>query len=639
MIADDLVYEVRTAVEPQVAPDGGRMLYALSQADRTARTEMPKAALWTCALDGSDARPLTTPGHRDGAARWSPDSSRVAFASDRGKEQGLFVVPADGGEPMQVARHPLRINWLCWSPDGRSLAYTVPVDPPEPSRGPDPFVRVTRRIDFKEDMRGYLGDRRTQVFLAAADGSGVRQLTDEPLDHVHPLWSPDGRTIAVRLLRAVGFRSELALIDVATGEVRTIGVGDAGTVSLFCWSPQGDRLLVAGEPERTSQPDLYVLTTDDLQLRRLSDNLLVVPDAGYPNSIPPAVPVWLDDQRALFHGLSRGRSGIWVVDVDSGSLGREVEWEAQHVGLSSDAAHRYIVQTHTSHSATGEIVIFDRETKQTSIVTRFNTEVLQPTQPASEVLTFERGGLTIESWLLFPPGFDERRRYPLVLNVHGGPHGHNGFGFAAPEQAFARSGFLVLSPNPRGSGTYGRAFATRVLQDWGGEDYLDLLAAVDQVCERPYVDHDRLGVYGYSYGGFMTSWIIGHTDRFQAAVCGAPCFDLFSFYGTSDIGSDFGVTQWGGTPHERPEWFREHSPSTFAQRATTPTLIVHGEADERCPIGQGEELFVTLLRSGCEAEFVRYPGAGHLFLRAGNPAQRADMLGRSVDWLRRHLTD
>ncbi|MBO0686129.1 MAG: S9 family peptidase, partial [Candidatus Dormibacteraeota bacterium] len=166
----------------------------------------------------------------------------------------------------------------------------------------------------------------------------------------------------------------------------------------------------------------------------------------------------------------------------------------------------------------------------------------------------------------------------------------------------------------------------------------DLMAVVDRMCERPYVDSARTGVWGYSYGGFMTSWIIGHTDRFKAAVCGAPCFNLVSMYGTSDIGAVWGVTEWCGTPVDSMEAYRAHSPSTFAHKATTPTLIIHGEADERCPIGQGEEMYTALQVAGCEVEFARYPGGAHAFVRQGPPAQREDVINRVVGWFSSHLS-
>jgi dipeptidyl aminopeptidase/acylaminoacyl peptidase len=221
--------------------------------------------------------------------------------------------------------------------------------------------------------------------------------------------------------------------------------------------------------------------------------------------------------------------------------------------------------------------------------------------------------------------------------VHGGPHSYYGFAFNNMQQTLASHGFIVVFANPRGSGSYGREFAQEVRFDWGGEDYLDLMAVLDAALERPYADKERTGIWGYSYGGFMTAWAIGQSNRFKAAVCGAPCFDLESMYGTSDISHAWGPLQWGGTPHEASEAFAAHSPSTFAHRTKTPTLIMQGEADDRCPIGQGEQMFVALKQAGCEVEFARYPGGSHAMLRVGPPSHRVDFLQRLVGWFTDHL--
>jgi dipeptidyl aminopeptidase/acylaminoacyl peptidase len=225
----------------------------------------------------------------------------------------------------------------------------------------------------------------------------------------------------------------------------------------------------------------------------------------------------------------------------------------------------------------------------------------------------------------------------VVLDVHGGPHGNFGYSFGKGAAVLAGTGIIVVSSNPRGSGTYGRRFANLVRGDWGGGDWLDVQAALDAVLERPWADADRTGIMGYSYGGFMTAWALGHTDRFRAAVCGAPVFDLESFYGTSDIGHVWGAFQWGGELPEHRPWLVEHSPSTHIHNATTPTLIVHGEQDHRCPIGQGEQMFTALSRQGVEVEFVRYPGGAHLMLHSGPNEHKLDYYQRIVAWFSERL--
>lgn len=640
LTAHDLVYGLRAAGEPQLSPDGERLVYAVAGADPTAPERMPLSRLWTSRRDGSGAAPLTEAGARDAHPRFSPDGTRVAFTSDRNGGSGIFIVPAAGGAPVEVARHPLPVTWLAWAPDSRRIAYTVPVDPDQRTAGPDPVVRVTRRLDYREDVRGYLGDRRIQVFVVDAGSGGGRQVSSGLHDNLFPAFSPDGRAVAYRVAQAAGMRSHLRLHELESGATLVIRIGDkaTATVSLHAFSPSGERILIAGDAERTSQPELYLYTIATGTLERITDGLDVLPHAGYPNSVPPSTPVWLDEERVLLHGVHHGASGLYELDLETRQLRRLTDWQWLGVGLSTDRSARHAVLSHTDPRSTGEVAVFDRDEGTTTVVTALNRELFEKAPPGPwERFELRRGDFTIESWVHLPPGFDPHRRYPLVLHVHGGPHSYHSYTFNAVEQALAASGVIVVSPNPRGSGSYGAHFATQVLHDWGGEDYLDLMAVVDGMCERPYVDEGHVGVYGYSYGGFMTSWILGHTDRFEAAVCGAPCFDLVSMYGTSDIAAVWGLTQWGGDPAEIPDWYRRHSPSTYAHRATTPTLIIHGEADERCPIGQGEEMFTILHQSGCEVEFARYPGASHLFQTQGPPAQRADVIERIAAWFRDHL--
>jgi dipeptidyl aminopeptidase/acylaminoacyl peptidase len=264
--------------------------------------------------------------------------------------------------------------------------------------------------------------------------------------------------------------------------------------------------------------------------------------------------VWLDGHTILFHAIRAGTAGLYRFNVQTRQLTLERALQSLNAGFSTDRAQRYVAQAHSTLESMGEIVIYDRHTAQQQVVTRLNADLFSASPPAEwEAFQVERDGLTIDAWLLKPPQFDPGVKYPVILDVHGGPHSYYGYGFNAIQQALAAHGFLVVFSNPRGSGSYGRDFAQRVRFDWGGEDYLDLMAVLDAVLTRPYADSSRTGIWGYSYGGYMTAWTIGHTQRFKAAVCGAPCFDLESMYGTSDISHAWGRHQWGGAPHEASE--------------------------------------------------------------------------------------
>ena len=645
-----LIYGLKTAGDPQVSPrpEGTRtkVVYTLSQADK--ETKKVETQLWLCDIDGGNKRRLTFSGKNNASPRWSPrpegTRAQIAFVSDRVEDErkgarGLYVMSLEGGDAREITRHAQAINDPAWSPDGRSIAYTTDFDPDNPDeekQDPDaaPPVRVTSRIDYKQDGLGYLGDKRQQIFIVDVDSGERRKLTNRANDFQLPVWSPDGKTIAASLPNRNGMNAQLVLLDVATGAETVVGPED-GTLSSWSWSPSADRVVYTGDTKQTWQTDFFVYHVDSGATRRITEDLEPLPAGAFGGV---ASPVWLDDDRVLFSGARAGVSGLYVIDLSSGEVERQFGHQATSGGLSVDDAHRYVVQTYGSFDSTGELAAYDRESGELNVITDNNLAFLAEHPPAQwERFEIERAGYSIESWLLKPYEFDESKRYPLVMTIHGGPNGAYGYAYEPVQQLLASNGFLVVLSNPRGSSTYGREFTLQVSEDWGGEDYQDLMAVVDKVLEQPYADPERTGIEGYSYGGYMTSWIIGQTDRFKACVCGAPCFDLESMYGTSDISHTFGELQWGGRQHESPEWYRDHSPSTFAHRATTPTLIIHGEADERCPIGQGEQMFIALKKAGCEVEFARYPNGAHGFRRMGPPPHREDLLERTLGWMKGHL--
>lgn len=639
-----LVYDTVNAGDPQVSPDGKQILYSLSRAQRD--QDRTTTQIWISSIDGTQRRQLTWSGERNREPRWSPDGKWIAFVSDRlGKWTGLFVMPTDQfGEAREIARHRQSLGQLVWSPDGGSIAYVTAFDPSNPTEEPPPEnlapkVKVTRRLDYKQDNRGWLNDVRSQVFVVNVESGERRQLTREKHDLWYPQWSPDGSRLAARVTTHNGIYSQLIIIDATTGSTKRVGP-ESGTVGIWAWSPTGDRILFDGDANAEPGAELFLYDLASGGVTQLTTGLPCLPEAGFPTVLGPSQPVWLDASSVMLHASRGGESQLYRFNVDTADLVLEYATGSMSAGLSMDHARRYVVQASSTLSSLGEVAVYDRQSGQRQIVTQNNVDLLQAAPTAQwEQFQIDRDGTPVDAWLLKPVDFDPGKRYPVVLDVHGGPHGFYGYGFNNMQQMLASHGFVVVFSNPRGSGSYGREFANLVRCDWGGEDYLDLMAVLDAVVERPYVDGSRTGIWGYSYGGFMTAWTIGHTRRFKAAVCGAPCFDLESMYGTSDIAHEWGQKQWGGKPHEASEAFAAHSPSTFIHRATTPTLIVQGEADERCPIGQGEQMFVALSQAGCEVEFARYPGGAHAMLRVGPPSHRADFLERLLDWFTRHLQE
>ena len=644
---DVLVCNFKVAADPQASPDGKTIAYTLTTVDKDKKKE--RVQIWVCDADGSNKHQLTHDGTRNTEPRWSPDGSSIAFVSNRVEKSGLFVMPLAGGDARELTKHAQGIANIAWSagPEGtpKSIAYITDFDPDNPDEeqpGEDdaPRIRVTSRLDYKVDGLGYRGDVRKQVFVVDVESGERRKITDDVQDYAHPRWSPgpEGapKTIAAQVSGVDSVGSRLALIDVASGATKLVGP-QGGIVDSYAWSQDGKQIIYSGEDTQTYHGDIWLYDVASGERRQILKDLDWNPGARLGGGMI-AEPAWLDEQRVIFQGAQGGTTVLHIVDT----LARAAELVREgnnYPGAISFAANGTVAaRAFNSLERRGEIAVINLADASAKLVTDYSEEVLETHLPALwERFDVEQGELTIQAWMLKPPTFDPEQKYPVILDIHGGPNGFYGYDFYHYHQMLASAGYIVVYANPRGSGSYGHDFATRVFSDWGGEDYKDLMAVLDAALERPYCDETRQGVRGYSYGGYMTSWIIGQTDRFEAAVCGAPCFDLESFWGTSDIGVRFGTRQFGGPHHEQPEWYEQHSPSHHAHKATTPTLIVHGEADERCPIGQGEQMFIALKKAGVETEFARYPGGAHGFGGDGPVEHRIDVLQRTLAWFDRYL--
>ena len=635
---EQIVFDIRPASDPQISPDGERVVYTLAKVCKDCASAY--SDLWMCNRDGSDARRLTRTGDRNGNARWSPDGSRLAYVSARDGKSVLCVLRLDGGESVPVATHAGTIGPPSWSPDGASLAFNAVVDPENPNGDPVSGaapVRFTDRLDYKQDTRGYLAEKRSQIFVVDVASRAERQLTDDRDDHIMPVYSPDGAKLACIRTYPNEMRSQLEIIDVATGSRQRV-TADDGSISYWLWFPDSQSLLVFGELTLDLQTDFFIQAADGSSQRRLTHDFEPTGGYGFGVSGGPLPLTWLNETTALFTGGTRGRRGLWTIDVTNGEITEEAIWHAKDNGATFDATGRFVATTYVSNDAAYEVEIIDRESGERTRITSLNADLFaQSPVGEMEYHSLDRGGYPIDYWILKPADFDASKQYPVVMTIHGGPHNFWGWDFSWVDQALAGAGFVVVLPNPRGSGSYGGDFARQVLADWGGEDYLDLMAVMDEVEALPYIDAARTGVYGYSYGGFMSSWIVGQTDRFKSAGIGSPVVDLISFFGTADIGHCWCEHEFGGLPWTARDWYLDHSPISHAYKSKTPALIIQSEGDERVPIGQAEQLFTTFKKIGLQTEFVRYPGGHHLFMRQGEPAYRVDALKRIVDWFQRTL--
>ncbi len=643
-IAPDLVYKLVSVASPSLSPDGSRLAFVRSHVDTESMES--RSQIIVMDLPSGESAPFTS-GKSDSIPRFSPDGSQLAFVrpDDKGKSQ-VWTMPTGGGEARKLTDVAGGITDIAWSPDSSALAFVSDVDP---DRAPDdhdpkkdPRVSVVRRIRYQADGLGWRGEAFRHIFVVDRESGETRQLTDGEGDDSAPSWSPDGLQIAFvadrRPDREIATHSDVYVVPASGGEIELRSQG-LSSVAALCWSPSGDAMAVVGSDDDIVgagwQSWLFVIEPGSVP-RKLTDDS-ISPAGGYAPLVPAPEMRWTDDNCISFIADARGESGIYQVDADGGSL-RKVAGGGLMSQISFDSSAKKAVVLTVPPDSAGDLHSADMTSGTVSQLTGFNRGYFEGHPPARlEKFSLDRAGFEIESRVLFPPDFDASQSYPLVLDIHGGPHGVFSDSFSAQQQVLATAGYIVLAVNPRGSSTYGTDFMTAVLNDWGGEDYLDIMSAVDLVCERDYVDESRLGITGYSYGGFMSSWIIGHDTRFKAAVVGAPCINLSSMYGTSDIGVRFGEVQWGGKRWDALDTFLEHSPLTYAPNVETPVLLMHGEDDHRCPIEQSEQYFVTLKRMGKEVELVRFPGSSHGFVRTGHPRLREEYLSRLLGWMNKHI--
>ncbi len=598
---------------PEISPDGSRILYTRSWVDKIA--DRRASEVWIMNADGSRKRRLV----EGSSPRWSPSGDRIAFTA-QGEPDGsqIFVRWMDAeGAVSQVTRAQNSPGNAEWSPDGRHIAFTMSVDSDHPwpislpgrpdgakwTEGP----KVVERLQYRRDRRGYVDEGYTHLFVVPADGGTARQLTDGDWNHGGVAWTPDGAEILFTSLRVEDAehewrQSDIYSVSVATGEIARL-TDRSGPDGSPLPSPDGRLIAYTGNDLTTDTyvtRKLYVMERDGSGVRMIGGDF----------DRQPGGLIWSPDSRGLYMTVrSEGASNVHFASVDGGV---EPVTEGAHMMSLSSIGGGLAVGTLSSPHSPGDVVSFPLDDPGAlERLTAVNDDVLAGVElgEVEEVWYGSVDDYDIQGWIVKPPGFDPSRKYPLMLAIHGGPHGMYNVGFNFSWQNHAANGYVVLYTNPRGSSGYGSAFGNSIKNAYPGKDFDDLMAGVDLVVSRGYVDEDNMFVYGCSGGGVLTSWVVGHTDRFAAASANCPVTNWLSFVGTTDGASWY--RNFERFPWDDPSEHLRRSPLMYVGNVTTPTMLMTGEGDLRTPMPQTEEYYQALRVLKVPTAMIRFKNEWH----------------------------
>lgn len=628
----ELTMQVQTVGPVVPSPDGTLVVWAQTKARMDSEHSEDVTQLWLAHADGSARFQLTRNEKSSTNPAWSPDGKWIYFTSTRLGKNDLYRIPPNGGEAERLTEVPSDIGGFEVSHDGRWVAYTAAPGDAEHDKA----------VKEKRDMREL--DTKPRNFLiyvmpAEADAKGqrtVRAVTTSDRHVRQVAWSPDDTAIAFGYWATPVVNewreAKIAEVVVASGAIKELGEGGGYQASL-AYSRDGRYLAFTKPTVSVPYPGASAVVLYERRagtVRQLS----VTPDEE------PRIIGWLAGDRALLVSETKHTgSAFFTLPID-GSPKETFAPAEGTVGSATmnDAATLTGFAYETSELAPEAYVLKPGADRPVQ-VSAANTSLPKPPLGRTEVFRWKaKDGQEIEGLLTYPAGYQSGQKVPLILNIHGGPSGTFTQSFIGrpglyPLAVFASKGYAILRPNPRGSAGYGKAFRYANKADWGGGDFEDIQAGVDALISRGIVDSARMAVMGWSYGGYMTAWTIGHTNRFKAAALGAPVTDLLSFTGTTDI-ADFLPDYFGGDAWEKAELYRAHSPITYADKVTTPTLVLQGDADERVPLGQGLEFYHAVKRRGVPAKMVVYPRQPH---GPTEPKFILDIMKQNLAWVDQYV--
>lgn len=613
----DLYWDYETVADPQLSPDGSQIVYTRQWFDRV--NDRREQSLWIVNADGTKNRFLV-----DGSnARWSPGGDRIAYTAE-GEPKGtqIFVRYMDAeGAVTQITRVEKAPSSLAWSPDGRMLAFTMnveqkntwPINMPKAPEGAKwtAAPRIVERLDYRQDRVGFDDDSYRHLFVVPATGGTPRQLTDGNWHHNGAEWTPDGSAILFSSLRIEDAdyawrESEIYSVNVRTGAItqltRRKGPDQNPEVS-----PDGRLVAYTGyDWTRDTWVDskLYVMNIDGSNPRLVS---------GSWDRSPRNV-TWKEDGSALyFSAQDQGSENLYVLSLAGPKAGTvEPVTRGTHMLATSTIARGKAAAVRTAAHQPPDVVVFDVSApQQVRAVTAVNEDILAGRKLGDlhEMRYTSADGLEIQGWYITPPDFDPARKYPMQLHIHGGPHSMYSVGFNFGWQEQAANGYVILYTNPRGSTGYGSAFGNQIMRAYPGKDFDDLMAGVDELLKKGFVDDRNMFVTGCSGGGVLTAWVVGHTDRFAAASSNCPVIDWASFVGTTDSASWY--HNFEKLPWEDPSEHIKRSPLTYVGNVKTPTMLMTGVLDLRTPMPQTEQFYSALKLRKVPTAMIRFNDEWH----------------------------